>query len=144
MDAVVYQTLEDLTGRLEFDPRELKKKYELERDKRILLEGNKQYVPTVDGKFADFAKDPWADDDFPRAPIVDHMEVIVAGGGFGGLLVGARLREAGFSDIRIIEEAGDFGGTWYDALADQLFHEQASEAWAHRVQRRTQLHEGRT
>jgi len=113
MDAVVYQTVEDLFGPLEFDPRELKAKYELERDKRILSEGNKQYVPTTDGKFADFAKDPWADPDFSRAPIVDHTEVIVAGGGFGGLLVGARLREAGFTDIRIIEEAGDFGGTWY-------------------------------
>ena len=109
----MYRTMDDLIGPLEFDPRELKKKYELERDKRILPDGNGQYVPTVDGKFADFAKDPWADPDFSRAPIVDHTEVIIAGGGFGGLLVGARLREAGFSDIRIIEEAGDFGGTWY-------------------------------
>jgi cyclohexanone monooxygenase len=113
MNALAHQTIDNLMGPLEFDPRQLKKKYELERDRRILPEGNKQYVPTVDGKFADFAKDPWADPDFSRAPIVDHTEVIVAGGGFGGLLVGAHLREAGFSDIRIIEEAGDFGGTWY-------------------------------
>ena len=35
------------------------------------------------------------------------------GGGFGGLLAGARLREAGVDDIRIIEKGGDFGGTWY-------------------------------
>ena len=35
------------------------------------------------------------------------------GGGFGGLLVGARLREAGVDDVRIIEKGGDFGGTWY-------------------------------
>ncbi len=34
-------------------------------------------------------------------------------GGFGGLLVAARLREAGVEDIRIIEKGGDFGGTWY-------------------------------
>ena len=27
--------------------------------------------------------------------------------------MGARLREAGFDDLRIIETAGDFGGTWY-------------------------------
>ena len=35
------------------------------------------------------------------------------GGGFGGLLAGARLREAGIESIRIIEKGGDFGGTWY-------------------------------
>ena len=38
---------------------------------------------------------------------------LVIGGGFGGLLAGARLREAGVDDIRIIEKGGDFGGTWY-------------------------------
>ena len=37
----------------------------------------------------------------------------IIGGGFGGLLMGGRLREAGFDDIRVIEKAGDFGGTWY-------------------------------
>ena len=35
------------------------------------------------------------------------------GGGFGGLLMGGRLREAGFESIRVIEQGGDFGGTWY-------------------------------
>ena len=35
------------------------------------------------------------------------------GGGFGGLLAGARLRERGVENIRIIEKGGDFGGTWY-------------------------------
>ena len=113
MNAVMYRTIDDLLGPLDFDPRALKRRYELERDKRILPEGNTQYVPAIDGRFADFGKDPWAAPDFSRAPIVDHTEVIVAGGGFGGLLVGARLREAGFSDIRIIEEGSDFGGTWY-------------------------------
>jgi cyclohexanone monooxygenase len=113
MNAITFRTIDDLTGPLEFNPDELKAKYELERDKRIQPEGDTQYIPTVDGKFADFAKDPWVDPGFTREPIVDHTEVIIAGGGFGGLLVGARLREAGFADVRIIDEAGDFGGTWY-------------------------------
>ena len=39
--------------------------------------------------------------------------MVIIGGGFGGLLAGARLREAGFDDIRMIEKGGDFGGTWY-------------------------------
>ncbi|HRD47346.1 MAG TPA: monooxygenase, partial [Caulobacter sp.] len=32
---------------------------------------------------------------------------------FGGLLAGARLREAGVASLRMIEKGGDFGGTWY-------------------------------
>ncbi|MFP6781805.1 MAG: NAD(P)/FAD-dependent oxidoreductase, partial [Gammaproteobacteria bacterium] len=32
---------------------------------------------------------------------------------FGGMLMSARLKEMGVSKIRIIEKAGDFGGTWY-------------------------------
>ena len=35
------------------------------------------------------------------------------GGGFGGLLAGARLRQAGVESIRMIDPGGDFGGTWY-------------------------------
>lgn len=98
---------------LEFDPAALKRKYEIERDKRIVHDGNGQYVPTVDGRFADYGKDPWVKPGFERSALCDHTEVIVAGGGFGGLLVGARLWEAGVRDVRIIDEAGDFGGTWY-------------------------------
>ena len=39
--------------------------------------------------------------------------MVVIGGGFGGLLAGARLKDAGITDVRIIEKGGDFGGTWY-------------------------------
>ena len=39
--------------------------------------------------------------------------MVIIGGGFGGLLAGAKLRDAGIEDIRVIERAGDFGGTWY-------------------------------
>ena len=101
-----------LFGELDFDPAALKAKYEFERDRRIRPDGHGQYRGTT-GKFADFSRDPWADPDSARDPIRDHTEVVIAGGGFGGLLVGARLREAGFTDIRIIEIGDDFGGTWY-------------------------------
>ena len=112
MDGGSQRDFEAVVGDLEFDPFALKRKYEAERDKRVGPEGHGQYVPTVDGKFGAYGQDPWAAP-FERAPIVDHTEVIVAGGGFGGLLVGARLWEAGVRDVRIIDEAGDFGGTWY-------------------------------
>ena len=42
-----------------------------------------------------------------------EVDVVVIGGGFGGLLAGARLKEAGITDVHIIEKGGDFGGTWY-------------------------------
>ena len=112
MHSVTKAEIVRIAGPLGFDPDELKSRYVSERDKRLVAEGNSRYVPT-DGVFADFGKDPWVAPGFTRAPITDHTEIIIAGGGFGGLLAGARLREAGFSDIRIIEEGGDFGGTWY-------------------------------
>ena len=45
--------------------------------------------------------------------MTDEVEVVVIGGGFGGLLAAARLREAGVKDLRVFEKGGDFGGTWY-------------------------------
>ena len=96
---------------LGFDPKALKAKYRAERDKRLRTEGNEQYVE-IKGRFAHYLEDPYVAP-ITRAPLADEVEVVVIGGGFGGLLAGARLREAGISDIRIIEKGGDFGGTWY-------------------------------
>ena len=39
--------------------------------------------------------------------------MLIVGGGFGGLLSAARLRQAGVTDIRMLEVGSDFGGTWY-------------------------------
>jgi cyclohexanone monooxygenase len=97
---------------LEFDPESLRAKYREERDKRIRLDGNEQYVE-VKGDFSRYIDDPYVDPGFTRAPLTDAVDVLIIGGGFGGLLAGARLREAGVQDIRIIEKGGDFGGTWY-------------------------------
>lgn len=97
---------------LGFDPQKLREKYQAERDKRLRADGNAQYVE-IAGQFAHYLDDPYVEPGFSRAPLTDEVEVAVIGGGFGGLLVGARLREAGIADIRIIEKGGDFGGTWY-------------------------------
>lgn len=94
----------------EFDPQELRQKYRFERDKRLRAEGNEQYTDISD--FAEYLEDPYMDS-VTREPLFDEVEVAVIGGGFGGLLAGARLREAGIEDIRMIEKGGDFGGTWY-------------------------------
>jgi cyclohexanone monooxygenase len=95
-----------------FDPEALREKYRLERDKRLRSDGNEQYVE-VKGAFAHYVEDPYVAPGFVRAPLTDEVEVAVIGGGFGGLLAGARLRQAGVESLRIIEKGGDFGGTWY-------------------------------
>jgi cyclohexanone monooxygenase len=95
-----------------FDPDVLRQKYREERDKRLREEGNEQYVE-VKGKFAHYLDDPYGDPRFTREPLHDEVEVLIVGGGFGGLLAGARLRQAGVESIRIIDPASDFGGTWY-------------------------------
>ena len=97
---------------LGFDPEALLEKYRAERDKRLRADGNAQYLE-IAGRFAHYLDDPYVEPGFTRAPLTDEVEVAVIGGGFGGLLVGARLREAGIDDIRLIEKGGDFGGTWY-------------------------------
>ena len=97
---------------LGFDPDALRAKYRIERDRRLRPDGNEQYRE-VNGDFSHYIDDPYVAPGFTRAPINDDVEVIIIGGGFGGLLAAARLREAGVTDIRIIEKAGDFGGTWY-------------------------------
>ncbi len=96
---------------LGFDPDALRAKYREERGKRIREDGNAQYVE-VTGQFAHYVEDPYVER-FTREPLFDEVEVVIIGGGFGGLLAGARLREAGVEDIRVIERGGDFGGTWY-------------------------------
>lgn len=95
-----------------FDPIALRAKYRAERDKRLRADGNEQYVE-ITGQFAHYLEDPYIDAPIERSPLSDEVDVIVIGGGFGGLLAGARLREAGVADIRLIEKGGDFGGTWY-------------------------------
>jgi cation diffusion facilitator CzcD-associated flavoprotein CzcO len=96
----------------DFDPDNLRNKYREERDRRIRTDGNEQYVE-VKGDFKRYIDDPYVEPGYTREPINDTVEVIIIGGGFGGLLAGARLSEAGVKDIRIIEKGGDFGGTWY-------------------------------
>jgi cation diffusion facilitator CzcD-associated flavoprotein CzcO len=98
--------------KLDFNPETLREKYRSERDKRRRDDGNAQYQQ-VAGDFTHYVDDPYIDKIIIRDPLEDEVDVIIVGGGFGGLITGARLREAGVKNIRIIEKGGDFGGTWY-------------------------------
>ncbi|MEV4345227.1 NAD(P)/FAD-dependent oxidoreductase [Actinoplanes sp. NPDC049596] len=86
----------------------LRSRYRQERDRRIRSEGNAQYKRAA----GDIATDPYTAVS-PRPERHDRVEALVIGGGFGGLLTGARLRQAGVRDLRMVDEGGDFGGTWY-------------------------------
>ena len=97
---------------LGFDPDALRAKYRRERDVRLRPEGINQFIE-VKGDFRHYIDDPYVEPGFTRAPLHDEIDVLIIGGGFGGLVAGAHLRRAGAERIRIIEKGGDFGGTWY-------------------------------
>jgi cyclohexanone monooxygenase len=94
-----------------FDPDALREKYRQERDRRLRSDGSGQYREVI-GDLERFVADPWSKP-AGRAPITDEVEVVIIGGGFGGLLTGARLRQNGVNSVRIVEKGADFGGTWY-------------------------------
>lgn len=97
---------------LGFDPTELRKKYAEERNKRLRADANNQHQE-ITGAFAHYNDDPYVEPGFTRPALQEELEVVIVGGGFGGLLAAARLQKVGITTIRIIEKAGDFGGTWY-------------------------------
>jgi cation diffusion facilitator CzcD-associated flavoprotein CzcO len=97
---------------LGFEPEKLRQRYLAERDKRLRQDGLAQYV-TLEGRFASFADDPYAPELTDREPLTESVDVAILGGGFAGLITAGRLRQAGIDSFRIIDKAGDFGGTWY-------------------------------
>ncbi|MXY51362.1 MAG: NAD(P)/FAD-dependent oxidoreductase [Gammaproteobacteria bacterium] len=107
------ERLHNLFPNLDFDPGALRAKYRIERDKRIRADGEDQYIEAA-SEFAHYATDdPYADPAFEREPLDLEIDVAVIGAGFSGLMAGARLKERGITNFRIIESGGDFGGTWY-------------------------------
>lgn len=96
-----------------FDASDIKRKYGEERDKRLhdRPEGNEQYKQ-FNGIFSKYLTDSYTPR-VERQPMDIETDFLVLGGGFGGLCVGARLMEAGITNMRIMDKAGDFGGTWY-------------------------------
>ncbi|MCE7796575.1 NAD(P)/FAD-dependent oxidoreductase [Sphingobium sufflavum] len=90
----------------------LRARYRQERERRLRPDGQTQYVKAE----ADFAETYEADPHMvveQRAPISEDIDVAVLGAGWSGIMAGVHLRDAGISNFRHIEHAGDFGGVWY-------------------------------
>src|SRR6516164_9364228 len=97
---------------MSFDAKSVRAKYLAERDKRLVegradirdLNHDERFAPYRDDPFTPFTE---------REPITDEVDVVIVGGGIAGVLVGANLRKAGIERIRIVDQAGGIGGTWY-------------------------------
>ena len=107
------ERLHNLFPDLDFDPEQLRDRYRQERDRRLRDDGEAQYIE-AEGEFAHYADhDPYVDPEYQREPLELTLDVVVIGAGFSGLMTGARLKERGIDNFRIIEAGGNFGGTWY-------------------------------
>ncbi len=99
------------SGAITPDLQALRDRYRQERDRRA-NQGDRRYHDMGEASFSHLVADPYA---VPteRAPVDDAVDVLVVGGGFGGLLAAARLKEADVETVRIVEAGGDVGGAWY-------------------------------
>ncbi len=90
----------------------LYRKYQAERDKR-LVEGRSAIRDLrTDEAFADYLNDPFTPF-VEREPVQAAADVTIVGAGLAGLVVAAQLRKAGIETIRLIDRAGGPGGAWY-------------------------------
>ncbi|MEO5586286.1 MAG: NAD(P)/FAD-dependent oxidoreductase, partial [Novosphingobium sp.] len=97
----------------EIDIPALKEKYKQERNKRIRPEGGEQYAPPTDTLTHDtYEHDPFTPV-IPRDGISEDIDVAILGGGWTGILSAYHLTQAGVTNFRNIDHAGNFGGTWY-------------------------------
>ncbi|KAL1838747.1 hypothetical protein VTJ49DRAFT_2245 [Mycothermus thermophilus] len=104
---------------------ELSQKYTAEAIKRLRPDGLDQFVPLKKAeseRFRALAEDPWVDHaalNAKESPVAEGTtyKFLILGAGYGGLLYAVRLIEAGLvtgpNDLRFVDAAGGFGGTWW-------------------------------
>jgi len=95
-----------------FDAEAVRAKYLAERDKRLVPHRADIRDLRTDEHFARYRADPFTPY-VERDPVTVEVDVVIVGGGIAGILAGASLRRAGVERIRIIDQAGGIGGTWY-------------------------------
>jgi cation diffusion facilitator CzcD-associated flavoprotein CzcO len=99
-------------GNAGYDPESVRAKYLAERDKRLVPDRAAIRDLRTDEHFAGYRADPHTPF-IEREPRADEVDVVIVGGGIAGVLAGANLRQAGIERIRIVDQAGGIGGTWY-------------------------------
>ena len=102
----------DDNNEIELSVEELRQRYEAEKLKRIRPEGTAQWKNLKETN-AKLDQDPFVEPGFTRDAIIEETTAVIVGGGFGGMLTAIDLTKRGIQDFRIVEKAGDFGGTWY-------------------------------
>jgi cation diffusion facilitator CzcD-associated flavoprotein CzcO len=95
-----------------FDPEAIRDKYAEERAKRMTESRGVINDLGHDERFAEYTKDPFTPF-IEREAVRQDVDVAIIGAGMSGVVVGAKLREAGLRDIVLIDKAGGIGGTWY-------------------------------
>ncbi len=99
-------------GSADYDPEAVRAKYLEERDRRLVPGRTDVRDLRRDEQFARLRNDPFTPFE-ERDPLVEDVDVVIVGGGIAGILAGVQLREAGVERIRIVDQAGGVGGTWY-------------------------------
>jgi cation diffusion facilitator CzcD-associated flavoprotein CzcO len=94
-----------------FDPDAVREKYQAERDKRM-VEGRAAVHDFHDDAVARYREDPFTPM-AERDPVAEDVEVAIIGAGIAGVVAGAQLRKRGIDSVRMIDQAGGVGGTWY-------------------------------
>ena len=102
----------ETSGNGSYDPESVRAKYLAERDKRLVPGRAAIRDLRTDEHFAGYRADPHTPF-IERDPRSDEVDVVIVGGGIAGVLAGANLRKAGIERIRIVDQAGGIGGTWY-------------------------------
>ncbi|KAH6692742.1 phenylacetone monooxygenase [Plectosphaerella plurivora] len=105
------------------DLQALSARYAQEKEKRIRADGASQYEElqfAASERFRHLATDPWVDHEAlnaakPNLADGDNVKVLIQGAGYGGLLFAIRFVQQGIrpEDIRLVDVAGGFGGTWW-------------------------------
>jgi len=90
----------------------MREKYLRERARRLRSDGQQQYFRPVGKVATDYVADPHQPV-VPRAPISEDIEVLILGAGWGGIMAAYHLTQAGVTNFRNVDTAGDFGGVWY-------------------------------
>ena len=95
----------------DFELRAARERYVQERARRMTPDRGALYDLNEES-FARYRRDPFTPI-VEREARAEEVDVLVVGAGMAGVVVGAKLHEAGIERVVLIDEAGGIGGTWY-------------------------------